>query len=128
VFPNFAKTLSDDLVRRVELESTLVGVDRVRHLIVASFVECSEVEPDFRKVWVNSNRSRVGVEGIVELVDVVVEDSDRTPERRVLSVSINSLLISFVSFTEIVCRHVRSTEQVPREWIVRVYEEFESCQ
>lgn len=110
VFSNLAKTLTHNLIRRVELESSLVSVDGVRHLIVTSFVKCPEIEPDFGEVGMNPNRARVGIESVVKLIDVVVENSDRTPESGVLSISINSLLVSFVSFAEIVRSHVSSTE------------------
>lgn len=76
MFSDFSKTLTDDLIRWVELESALVSIDGVGHLIVAGFVESTEIEPNFGEVRVDSNRSRVGVEGIVELIDVVVENSD----------------------------------------------------
>ena len=109
------------------MERSLVGVDGVGHLIVAGFVERSQVEPDFGEVRVNSNRSRVGVEGVVELIDVVVQDSDRTPECWILSVSVDCLLIRFVRFAEIARRHVRSTKQVPREGIVGVFRNVSSA-
>lgn len=121
VFSDFSETLTDDLVCWIELESALVSVDSIRHLVVARFVESTEIEPNFGEVRVDSNRSRVGVESIMELIDIVVENSNRTPESWILAISVNSLLIRFVSFSEVARCHVGSTEEIPRERIIRVY-------
>lgn len=121
VLANLAQALGDGLVRRIELKRALIRVDRVCHLIVARLVQRPEVEPHLCEVWVDPDRTRVGVERVVKLVDVVVKDTDRTPERRVLAVAVHGLLVRLVSFAEVVGRHVCSSEEVPREWIVRVY-------
>ena len=119
---NFPQASADERIRGVELEGALIGVDGVGHLIVARFVERSEIEPDFGEVGVNSDRARVGVQSVVELIDVVVEDSDRAPKCGILSISINGLLIRLVRFPEIARRHVCSTQQIPRERVVRIYQ------
>ena len=120
VLSEFAKTGGDDGVAGIEGEGALVGVDSVRHLVVARLVKGAEVEPDFGEVGVDSDRARVGVEGVVELVDVVVEDADRAPEGGVLAVAVDCLLIRFVRLAKVVGRHVRAAEEVPGEGIVRI--------
>lgn len=117
---NLAKPIGHDRIRRLELQCPLVCVDSVRHLVVARLVESSKVEPDLAEVRVYPDRPRIRIECIVKLINVVVQHTDRTPERWVLAVPINSLLISFVSLAIVVCRHESTSEQVPREWIVRV--------
>jgi copper chaperone CopZ len=123
VLADLAKALLDRLVCRVELEGALVGVDGVRHLVVAGFVESAEVEPDFSEVGVDADGARVGIESVVELVDVVVKDTDRAPERRVLAVAVDGLLVRLVRLPEVVRGHIGATEEVPREGVVRVCDE-----
>lgn len=123
---NLVESLRDNRVGRVELQSALVCVDGVRHLVVARFVQRAEVVPHFGEVRVNANCPRVGIERVVVLVDVVVQHPDRAPERRILPVAIDCLLVSLVRLAKIVRRHVRPAEQVPREGIVRICDERES--
>lgn len=121
MFPDLAKAGADDRIGGVELQGALVGVDSVRHLIVARLVERSEVEPDFSEVRVNANGAGVSVESVVELIDVVVEYSDRAPEGRVLAIPIDCLLIGLVGLAKVAGGHVGATEEVPRERIVGVW-------
>jgi hypothetical protein len=107
-------------VAGVELLGSLVGVDRVGDLVVARLVQRSKVEPHLCKIRVDSDRARVGVEGVVELVDFVVENSDRAPERWVLAVAVDCLLVRLVRLAKVVRRHVRPSEEVPRESVVRI--------
>lgn len=68
----------------------------------------------------DSDRTRVGIERVEELIDIVVEHTDGAPECRILSVAVHSLLISLVSLAKVARGHVSSTKQVPGEWIVRI--------
>lgn len=68
----------------------------------------------------DSNGARVGVEGVVELVDVVVKDADGAPEGGVLAIAVDGLLVSLVGLAKVARRHVGATEQVPREGVVGV--------
>jgi len=120
VLANLTKTLLNRFVRRIELKSALVGIDSVRHLVVAGLVKSAEIEPDFGEVGVDTNGARVGVEGVVELIDVVVENTNRAPERRVLAVAVHSLLVRLVRLAEVVRCHVGATEEVPRKRVVGV--------
>lgn len=88
------------------MKCPLISVDGVRHLIIARFVQCAEIEPDFRQIRVNSNGSRIGIQGVVELIDVVIEYSNRTPEGGILAISINRPLIRFVRLIKITRRHI----------------------
>jgi hypothetical protein len=57
----------------------------------------------------------------VELIDVVIQYSDRTPEGGILAISINRLLIRFVRLIKITRRHISPSKQIPREWIISIY-------
>lgn len=111
----------DHRVVPVELDRALVGVDGVGHLVVAGLVQSAEVVPDLGDVRVDPYGARVGVERVVELADGVVEDADRAPERRVLAVPVDGLLVGFVGLAVVVRRHVGPTEQVPAERILSVW-------
>lgn len=111
--PEQAQPRLDRWVLRVEIESSSVRVDGIGDLVVARLVEGSQVEPDFRDVRIESNRTRVRVESVSVLVDLEVEDSDRAPEGRVSTISVDGLLVGFVGFVVALTCHEGSSEEVP---------------
>ena len=112
--------LCDRPIRRIQLGSSSIRIDRIRDLVVAALVERAKVEPDFRNVRIDSDRTRVGVQRIPELVDLEIEDANRTPKRRVATIPIDSLLVSFVRLVVFLSSHVRPSQQVPALRIRRV--------
>lgn len=118
MFPDFSQTSADHRVAGVQLQRPLIRVDRVRHLIVTRFIQCTEIEPNFSEVRVNTYRARVGVQSVVELIDVVVQHANRAPKGWIFAVTVHGLLISLVRLAKVARGHVRSSEQVPRERIV----------
>jgi hypothetical protein len=113
-------TLFDGFLLGVEFGSPKVGVDCVSDLIVARFVQTSQIEPDLADVRVEADSSRVGVESITVLVNLVIQNTDRTPEGRISAISVDSLLICLVCLVVSLTGHVGPTQQVPALRIVAV--------
>lgn len=66
------EALFDQHVCWVEISRSGIGIDRVGNLIVAALVQRTQVEPYFGDVRVDADGTRVSVESITELIDVVV--------------------------------------------------------
>lgn len=60
--------------------------------------QSAKVIPNLRYVWVQTDRSGIGIKRITILVDLIVKDADRAPESRITSVAIDGLLIRLVCF------------------------------
>jgi len=107
------KPLSNGNIAGIQFACAGVGVNGVGDLIVATFVEASEIEPDFRDIRVYSDRTRISVKGVTELVDLEVENANRAPKCGVAPISVHGLLIRFVGFVVFLAGHVGPTKQVP---------------
>ena len=115
------ETLLYDLLLGVEFCCSFVGINSIADLIVAGFIQASQVEPDFTDVGVEADRSGVGIESVTVLVDLIVQYSDRAPEGGISTVSVDSLLICFVCFVVSLSGHVSPSEEVPALGIVTVW-------
>ena len=115
------QSLGHDGIRVVEFVGSIVRIDGVLDLIVASLVECAEVKPNLWDVGVQSDCSGICIESIAELIDFPVEDADRAPEIGIATVAIDGLLICLVRFTVIGRLHKEPAETVPRSRISWVY-------
>lgn len=73
----------------------------------------TQIVPHLRNVRVEAYCSGVCVKGVTVLVDLVIEDADRTPERRVASVPVHRLLIGLVSLGIFLLGHVASAQEIP---------------
>jgi hypothetical protein len=107
------ETLSNRNIGRIQLACTSIGVNGVGDLIVTALIEASKIEPDLRDIRVYSDRTRIGVKGVAELVDLEVENTDRAPKCGVAPISVHGLLIRFIGFVVFLASHVRPTKQVP---------------
>lgn len=85
-----------------------VRVQSIACLVVARLIQSSEIVPDFGDVRIQSDSSRVRIKGISVLVDLIVKDTNRAPEGRVTTITIDSLLVSFVCLGVFLLRHVTS--------------------
>lgn len=133
----------DMRVGRIQLGGSLVSIEGIVYLVVARFIlkqqsaersqddkdtrshpryggrkagqtyQSTKVVPDLRDEGVQANRTGVRVERISVLVDLVVEDTDGTPECRVPPVTIHSLLVSLVRFGIFLLSHVASPKEIP---------------
>jgi hypothetical protein len=112
------QTSLDVDVAGIKISGATVRVERVGNLVVARFVQSAQIVPDLRDVWVQADSTRIGVERIPVLVDLVVENTNRTPEGRVASVAVNGLLVGFVGLGVFGLRHVAATQEVPTLGIV----------
>lgn len=63
-------------VRGIEIGSAAIGVKSIGNLVVAGFVQSTKIIPNFRDVRVQTDSTRVGVQGITVLVDLVVEHTN----------------------------------------------------
>jgi hypothetical protein len=60
--------------------------------------QSAEVVPDFGNVRVQSDGTRVGIQSIPVLVDLVIQDTNGAPECWVAPVTVDSLLVGLVRF------------------------------
>jgi hypothetical protein len=60
--------------------------------------QSAEIVPDLRDVRVQANSSRVRVQGISVLVDLVIQDTNGAPKSGILPIAIHGLLIGFICF------------------------------
>jgi hypothetical protein len=107
------ETSLDVNVARVKVRGTTISIQRIGDLVVARFIQSTQVIPDLRNVGVQADSARVRVKSIAVLVDLVVEHTNRAPEGRVAAVAVDSLLVSFVCLGVFRERHVAATEKVP---------------
>jgi hypothetical protein len=56
----------------VKIRSPAVSIESVGNLVVARLIQSTQIIPDLRNVWVQANRTRVSIECIAILVDLVV--------------------------------------------------------
>lgn len=102
------ESLADMWVGRVEFAGALVCVQGVLDLVVARLVQRPQIVPDLADVWVQSDSTAVGVQGVTVLVDLVVEDTDGAPEGWVTSVAVHGLLVGLVGLVVVLLHHVAS--------------------
>lgn len=100
-------------IGRIEVGSTLVGVQSICCLVVAGLVQCAQVIPDLGNVGIQSDSTGVRVERVTVLVDLVIQHTDAAPESRVPSITVHGLLVRLVRLGVLLLRHVTATEQVP---------------
>lgn len=103
----------DHLVVRVQVRRSRVSIDGIADLVVARFVQRTQIEPDLGDVRIDPNRTGVGVEGVPVLVDVVIEDADGAPECGVAAIPIDGLLVGLIRFLVLLNSHIGSAEKVP---------------
>lgn len=75
--------------------------------------QCSQVVPHFRNVGIEADGTRVCVEGVAVLINLVVQHADGAPECGVAPVAVNGLLVGLVRLGKLLLRHVAASEQVP---------------
>lgn len=56
----------------------------------------AKIIPDLGDVGIQSDGTRVSIQCVAILVDLVVENTDRTPESGIAAITIDSLLVCFV--------------------------------
>lgn len=103
----------DVYIGRIKVGRSLVGVKRVGCLVVARLIQSSKVIPDLRNVGVESDSTRVGIQCVAVLVDLIVQDTDTAPESGVTPVAVDGLLVSLVCLGVLLLGHVASTKEVP---------------
>lgn len=107
-------------VRRVEIRRSSVGVQCITCLVVTRFVQGTQVVPHLRDVRVETNCTRIRVQRVSVLIDLVVENTDRAPKRRIATIAVDCLLICFIGFGILLLGHVTSAEQIPTLSIILV--------
>ena len=107
-------------VARVQAFGLAIGVEGIGDLIVARFVQGTQVVPDFTDVRIEADSPRVCVESVTVLRDLVVEHTDGTPEGWVAQVTVDGLLERFVGRIEVASDHVHTAEIIPQVGVQRV--------
>ena len=132
----------------VKIGSTSIGVKSIGNLVVARFIlielvsfrgrgfffffnnpfsfpyltyQSPEIVPHLRNVRVQANSTRVGVQRITVLVNLIVQYTNGAPKGWVPSVTVDRLLISFVRLGVLALRHVATTKEIPALGIGVVY-------
>ena len=59
--------------------------------------QSAKVVPNLGDVWIEANSAGVGLEGVAVLVDLVIKDAYRAPERWVASFAVDGLLVRLIS-------------------------------
>lgn len=111
--PKQVKSVFDRGIVRVQVLCTSVRIDRVVDLVITGLVQTAEVVPNLADVRVESDCSRVRVQGVTILVDLVVEHPDGAPEGRITAVSVDGLLVRLVRLVVLLATHKCSTEEIP---------------
>lgn len=81
-----------------------------QRLHVKQTYQSAKVIPDFRDIRVQTDRSGVRIKGVSVLIDLVVKDADRTPERWVPPVTVDCLLVCVIRFWILLLGHVASAK------------------
>lgn len=97
----------------IKIRCALIGVECVSCLVVARLVQSSQVVPNLRDVGVQADSTRVRVKRITVLVDLVIQHANTAPESRVTAITVDSLLVRFVSLGILLLGHVASAQEVP---------------
>lgn len=96
-------------VVRIKSSGLLVSIKSITDLVITSLVKSTEIIPNLRDVWVESDGPCIGIERVSVLGDLIIEDTNGTPKGWVSSVPIHSLLESIISTSVITSSHVYST-------------------
>jgi len=115
------QTRLDVNVGRIKISSPSVRIECITCLVVARLVQRTQVIPDLGDVRVETNGTRVRVKRVAVLVNLVVENTDRAPERRVATITVHCLLVGFVGLWVFLLRHVASSKKVPALSIILVW-------
>jgi hypothetical protein len=108
-------------IGRIKIGGPGVCVERIACLVVARLVQRTKVVPNLRNVGVEANGTRVRVKRVAVLVDLVVENTNRAPECRVATVTVDCLLVGFVGLWVLLLRHVASAKKIPALGVVLIW-------
>jgi hypothetical protein len=80
----------------VKFGGTLICIKGVGRLVVARLVQCAEVVPNLRDIWIETDGTGICIQCIPILVNLVIENSDGAPEGRVSAIAIDRLLVGLI--------------------------------
>lgn len=83
--------------------------------------QSAQVIPDLRNVRIEADGTGVGVERIAVLIDLIIQDTNRAPKSRVLSITVHGLLVGFVGLGIFLLGHVATTQQIPALGILIIW-------
>ena len=104
----------------VELRGTGGGVNRVQNLVVATLIQTVEVEPDLRNVRVDTDGTGVCIERVAVLVDLEVQNTNRSLEYRVAAIRLHYLLVGVVRLVVLLAGRIGTAEKVPALSVIGV--------
>lgn len=108
-----SQTRLDVNIGGVQVGGPCVCVKRITRLVVARFVQGTQVIPNLRNVRVEADGAGVRIECIAVLVDLVVEHTNGAPESRVATITVHRLLVRLISLGIFLLGHVASAQEVP---------------
>lgn len=97
----------------IQLGSTLVRVKGVGNLVVTRFIQSTQIIPDLRDERVEADGTRISIERISILVDLVVKHTDGTPEGGISPIAVYGLLVGFVCLRILLLLHIAPAEKIP---------------
>ena len=95
------------------LASTETEREREREREIQATYQSAKIIPDLADIRIDTNSTRVSVQGIAVLIDLIIKNTNRTPESRIPAISVDSLLICFVCLGVFLLRHVAASKKVP---------------
>ena len=104
--------LGDIRVARVECCSVSICVDSIQDLVIAAFIQATEVKPDLKDVWADADSPQVHSQCVTELIDLEVENTDGIPKGGILPVVVDGLLIHFVCLIVLLTCHVCMPKEI----------------
>lgn len=148
-----SQTCFDMDVSRVQVSRTPVRIKCVRRLVVARLVlesgpsaklsrslrplyhsvrrfkeentyQSTQIVPHFRNVRVQANSTRVSIQSITVLIDLIIQNTNGAPESGITTITVDSLLVSLVCLGVFLLRHVTSTQEIPALGVVVIYREI----
>lgn len=72
--------------------------------------QSAQVVPDLADIGVQPDGAGVGVQRVAVLIDLVVENTNGTPEGRVPPIAVHGLLVSLIRLGVFLLRHVATAK------------------
>src|ERR1700761_3233072 len=101
-------------------------------MLHSSTYQSSKVIPHFGNVWIQTNSSRIRIQGISILINLVIKNTNRAPKGGISAITIDGLLVGLVSSRVFLLGHVTATKKIPALSIILIYigiskESLEAC-
>lgn len=95
-----------------------------KHFMIArtrKTYQSAEIIPNLGNIWVQANGSRVRIESIPILVDLVIQHTNTAPKCWIPAITVNGLLISLVCLRILLLRHIAASQEIPALCVGLIY-------